>query len=177
MPRNAPATAVRHAALLAAIVCLCGLTGCGAYSLRPAFDPTIRTVYVPVFRSFSFREDMNLRLTEELVKEIERRTPYRVVDDPDEADTILSGTILNASKYERLVTLQNLPREVVAQLEAEVSWQDVRRGSDPDKKPPTVRFTQPVNFYPELGETALLGYDKAIHLMVQDIVNMMEAQW
>ena len=33
-----------------------------------------------------------------------------------------------------------------------------------------------MNFYPELGETALLGYDEAIHLMVQDIVNMMEAR-
>ena len=174
MPRTHPAGVARRALLLAAIG---SIAGCGAYTLRPPYDRTIRTVYVPIFRSFSFREDLNLRLTEEVVKEVERRTPYQVVGSAEEADTILSGTILYANKYERLVSTYNLPRELVSELTAEVTWEDIRPGTDPDVAPPTVRVTEPVLFYPELGETTSLAYDKAISKMAKDIVNMMEARW
>src|SRR2546421_11872051 len=35
------------------------------------------TVYVPLFRSVSFRREVQLQLTELVTKEIEKRTPYK----------------------------------------------------------------------------------------------------
>jgi len=177
--RNQPGSpwpARRPLVLLVLMFVTVGLVGCG-YTLRPPYDPEIQTVYVPVFRSFSFRDDLNLMLTEEVIKEINQRTPYRVVNSPEEADTILSGTILFAKKNEQLINRFNLPRQMNAELVAEVTWEDNRPGGDPNQEPPTTRITENLAFYPELGETTSLAYSKTIRKMAKDIVNMMEEPW
>lgn len=165
-------------ALAIALVTVLAMTasGCG-YTLRAPFDETIRTVYVPIFRSFSFRDDINIRLQEELIKEIEDRTTYRVVDSPENADTILSGTILYTTKYASVVNPNNFPRQLFADLTVEVSWEDLRTPEDPSKEPPKVRLIQTVPFFPEPGETAFLAYQEAIRRAAVDIVNMMEEPW
>ncbi len=150
--------------------------GCG-YSVRPPYDRSIRTVYVPMFRSYSFRIDQNQELHERVVKEIERRTPYRVVDTPEEADTILSGTILYTNKNLFVVNPNNLPRQILGDVTAEVTWEDIRPGTDPNEDPPVARVTEMISFFPELGETASLGFSKAYERMANDIVDMMEERW
>ena len=47
----------------------------------------IATVYVPMIESDSYRRDLGERLTEAVVKEIELKTPYKVVSTPN-ADSI-----------------------------------------------------------------------------------------
>ena len=58
---------------LALLLVLITMAGCG-YSVRPPFEPAVRTVYVPVFRSVTFVRDLNLELTRMVQQEIERRT-------------------------------------------------------------------------------------------------------
>src|SRR5215471_14643559 len=94
--RNRPARAPRLALALS-LALAAATAGCG-YSIRPPYDTNIRTVYVPVFRSLSFRRDIQLQMTELVIKEIEKRTPFKVVGKPDEADTILEGMINYAEK-------------------------------------------------------------------------------
>ncbi|WP_169972835.1 LPS assembly lipoprotein LptE [Tautonia rosea] len=177
MARTNPRCGPGPCALLAAIAALAVIGGGCGYSLRAPFDESIRTVYVPIFRSFSFRDDLNIRLQEELIKEIENRTTYRVVDSPEKADTILSGTVLYAQKFNAVVSPNNLPRQLFADLTIEVSWEDLRNPTDPDKEPPKVTLTQTVPFFPEPGETAFLAYQEAIRRAAVDIVNMMEEPW
>ena len=71
-------------------VALCGGTagGCG-YSIRAPFDKSVKTVFVPVFKTQSFRRDVNLNLTELIQKEIQNRTPYKPVGKPEGADTVI----------------------------------------------------------------------------------------
>ena len=176
MARSPSPRRLRGLLLGAVSALVLGASGCG-YTLRAPYDRTIRTVYVPVFRSFSFREDLNLKLTEEVIKEVERRTPYRVVSSREEADTILSGTVMYANKYVSVVNPNNLPRQIMNELTAEVTWEDVRGGVDLEKAPPTVRLSETVPSFVELGETATLAYDQAIKRMAVDIVNMMEEPW
>jgi hypothetical protein len=177
MARTQPRGGPGRRAFLVAIAALAAIgSGCG-YTLRAPFDESIRTVYVPIFRSFSFRDDINIRLQEELVKEIEERTTYRVVDSAEKADTILSGTVLYAQKFNAVVSPNNLPRQLFADLTIEVSWEDLRNPTDPDKEPPKVVLTQTVPFFPEPGETAFLAYQEAIRRAAVDIVNMMEEPW
>ncbi|MGA8352291.1 MAG: hypothetical protein WB773_31180, partial [Isosphaeraceae bacterium] len=73
------------------------LSGCG-YTIRAPFDKSVKTVFVPVFRTQSYRRDLNLNLCEMVQKEIMQRSPYKVVGRPEGADTILEGTINFADK-------------------------------------------------------------------------------
>ena len=151
--------------------------GCG-YSIRPPYDTTIRTVYVPIFRSYSFREDVNLKLTESVIKEIEKRTPYKVVGSPEGADTTLSGIINFVDKATLVENPNNLPRHLFAIVNAVVTWEDNRPSREKDKKTaPSVTVYENVSFYPELGETASLGYQKAFDRIAQQVVGMMEQPW
>ncbi len=152
-------------------------SGCRSYSLRSPYDRSIETVYVPIFQSDSFREGINLELTRAVQEEIRKRTPYRVVTNPNEADTILSGTVLYANKNVRVVTPNNLPREIFGEITVEVSWEDIRGGVNPDEPPATVRVTQSTPFYKEIGETSTIAYDRVVAQLARDIVNMMEARW
>jgi len=54
-------------------------------------------VHVPVIQSDSFRRYLGERLTEAVVKHIELRTPYKVVDS-DSADSVLSVRLVSDSK-------------------------------------------------------------------------------
>src|SRR5215210_2057364 len=168
---RAAATAVVALALISAAP-----WGCG-YSIRPPYDTSIRTVYVPIFRSYTFREDVNLKLTECVIKEIERRTPYKVVGTPEGADTTLSGIVNYVDKNILVENPFNLPRHLTASVAANVTWEDNRPSRDKKKDAPTVLVTETVSFYPELGETASLGFQKAFDRMAQQIVSMMEQPW
>lgn len=159
-------------ALLVSSACL----GCG-YTLRAPFDETIRTVYIPIFRSYSFRDDINIRLQEALIKEMESRSTYRMVDSPEKADVILSGTVLYTTKFTSVINPNNYPRQLFADMTIEVNYEDLRNPLPEGKEPPKVYLTQTVPFFPEPGETAFLAYEEAIRRAAVDIVNMMEEPW
>src|SRR3954468_10968847 len=152
-----------------------GLSGCG-YTLRPPGYPDIRTVYVPIFRSFSFRRDIQLMLTEAVIKEIEERTKYKVVGTPEEADTILEGTINFADKNLIVENPQNLARELNAWVQATVRWIHNPPLESETKAAPVV-VGELVNFIPEIGETAQAAFYKACSNLATQIVDMMDAPW
>src|SRR5690349_4769187 len=77
--------AVRAALAATAMLVLTFQAGCG-YSIRAPYSKEVKTVYVPVFRSITFRRDVNLQLTELVIKEIERRSTFKVVGTQEGAD-------------------------------------------------------------------------------------------
>src|SRR5262245_21072733 len=82
--------------LIALVLLPLASIGCG-YSIRAPYDKSVKTVFVQ-FKTRSFRRDVNTNLIEMVQKEIMHRTPYKVVGRPDQADTILEGTINFAEK-------------------------------------------------------------------------------
>src|SRR5690242_14757887 len=72
------------------------LVGCAGYQLgnRALYRPDIRTVHVPVVQSDSYRRYLGERLTEAIVKEVELRTPYKVVDEAS-ADSVLTVKLVS----------------------------------------------------------------------------------
>jgi hypothetical protein len=161
---------------LAAVALSQTLPGCG-YSLRPPYDERIQTVYVPMFQSIRFRRDLNQQLTELVQKEIERRTPYKVVGRPEGADARLEGTIIADDKLLIVENPNNLPRMLAASVTANVSFTDNRSGRTTTRNTPPVLFNQMANFYPEIGQTAGLGFREALERLAEDIVNTMETPW
>src|SRR5207244_2691873 len=110
-------------------VMLALLGGCAGYRAGTAslYPPDIHTVYVPIFESDSFRRNLGERLTEAVDKEIELKTPYKVVHTPD-ADSVLTGRILGDTKRVVVEDQNDQPRETEVNFVVQVSWLD-RKGS------------------------------------------------
>ena len=145
------------------------------YSSQPPYDRNIKTVYVPVFKSVTFKRDINIMLTELVQKEIERRTPYKVVGTPVDADTTLEGTVNFSDKNVILENPYFLPRQVTTTMVVMVSWTDNKAT---EKKPPNPAVVaETFNFYPEIGESTQTAYYRTCEKLAVQIVNMMELAW
>ena len=147
--------------------------GCG-YSVRAPYNANVRTVYVPIFRSVTFRRDVQLQLTEEIIKQIESRTPFKVVGKPEGADTTLEGVVNFADKNIILENPFNLPRQLTASMTADVTWTDNRTQK---KVGEPMKVTVLYNFFPEVGETSTAAFLKCNQKLATDIVNAMEKPW
>jgi len=161
--------------LIMAILVGTMLSGCG-YTVRAPFDKSIKTVFVPVFRTQSYRRDLNLNLTEMVQKEIFQRSPYKVVGRPEDADTILEGTINFADKNIVVENPFNLPRELNATVNVTVKWTHNPPTEVEKNRPPTV-VAETVNFVPEVGETSLTAFYRVNQKLAAQIVDMMEQPW
>ncbi len=172
-PRLRP-SALMMGLSLAVLVTGCGITG---YSIRAPYNTEIKTVYVPVFKSITFRRDVNITLTELVVKEIERRTPYKVVNNPDEADSTLEGTVNFSDKNVIVESPYNLPRQLTATMIVYATWTD-NKVKEEDKKPPNPAvIAETFNFYPEIGESSEAAFYRTCEKLAIQIVNMMEEPW
>ena len=95
----------------------------GTHSL---YAPDIATVYVPMIESDSYRRDLGERLTEAVVKEIELKTPYKVVGTPD-ADSVLAAKLTSDTRRVLAENRYDDPRLYATELSAEVTWINRRR--------------------------------------------------
>lgn len=98
------------------------------YSSKPNYNRDIRTVYVPMFKNRTFRRGLEFDLTRLIVREIEQKTPYKVVSDCSAADTELIGTIITVNKSLVNLNPENEIREGELTVGVEVIWRDRRTG-------------------------------------------------
>jgi hypothetical protein len=159
------------------------LPGCAGYQIgnRSLYPLEVRTVYVPMFQSNSFRRNLGERLTEAVVKEIETSTPYKVVSDPN-ADSVLSGRIVGETKQVLVPSLSGDPRESQVGMRVEVSWVDRKGGMlRPIESVPCPEEITNVSgtggVVPEVGQSIATAQQQAICRMAQQIVGLMEKPW
>ena len=75
-----------------------GEDGFFGWHMQAPYDTSeVKTVFV-YFKTQTFRRDLQLMLTEAVTKEINMRTPFRVVGKPEQADSILKGVITVTDK-------------------------------------------------------------------------------
>jgi len=161
------------AARLALAVMATGLVGCG-YSNESLHRDSVRTVYVDMFQSRSFRRGIEFQLTEAIRKEIAQSTPYKNAER-GKADTILEGEILDwdeAAIGKSFVT--NRAREIAGTLLVRYRWQDLRTGKLLVDRPTAITTVQYVR---PLGEQDFDGYQLAVDQMARQIVESMETPW
>jgi Lipopolysaccharide-assembly len=189
-----PHTFAFSCALRSVIVALTfmGLTGCSGFVRNPTvnskdpgffgwhfhapFDTTeVKTVAV-FFKSNVFRRDLEKQLTEAVIKEINLRTPYRVVGNSAEADSLLTGTITSDNKNLIVEAPTNLPREVNASIVVQTNWTHNPPTDIESSRVPTT-ISETINFVPEVGETAVSAYNHVIQSIAKQIVDMMEQPW
>jgi hypothetical protein len=195
---------------LLAAVCLssCASEGGGHFSIlgyttKPNYDSSIHTVYVPMFENRTYRDNsrdyLEQELTRAVVREIEAKTPFKVVGPNELADTELKGIIVSYNKLDLNRNQLNEVREAETDLTLEVVWKDLRTGDilsqmkkridplpppidtpllapEPPKPHPAV-VTSTAGFIPELGESMRSARKKNTDFLAVQIVSMMEKPW
>lgn len=158
------------------------LSGCAGYQLgtQSLYRPDIVTVAVPVFQSESLRRHLGERLTEAVVKEIEQKTPYKVTQGMN-ADSVLTGRLVEESKYVITENANDEPRDIELELFVELNW----RGRDGREllrqqvalPPALTTVGQAVHFVPEGGQSIVTAQQDAIEKLAEQIVARMEVPW
>lgn len=159
--------------------------GCASYRVGAdsLYAPDIQTIYVPIIESGSYRRDLGERLTEAVAKEIELKTPYKVVGTPT-ADAVLSVRL--APDVRRTVVEDSFDavRASEHSLRAEVTFVNRRRQAF---GPQAVQFIPlPAELVqsgevalqvPAVGQTVSSSQQTAIERLAQQIVGAMEEPW
>ena len=98
------------------------------YTTKPQYPDHIRTIYVPIFKNLTMWRGLEFDLTRAVIREIEAKTPYKVVSSPSCADSQLSGTIVSLNKNVINRNQLNEIREAETTLAVEIVWKDLRSG-------------------------------------------------
>ncbi len=157
--------------------------GCSSYQLgnQGLFPADIRTVGVDMAGNETWRRGYGERLTEALVREIERRTPYKVVPS-SRADTVLKVNIVGENKN---VTFQNDwadPRELALGMTIEAQWidrrtQDVRQSQHIDMEQEALKVSATASLITEFGQSNATSSQILMQKIARHIVGMMENPW
>ncbi len=157
--------------------------GCAGYRFGAAslYPPDIQTVYVPVFQSNSYRRNLSEWLTEAVCKDIETKTPYKVVGTPN-ADSVLTGKLIADTKRVIVEDQYDMPRETEVNMAVEVRW--INRKGDLLNRLTSVPLPQdlvtlssPGILVPEYGQSVTTAQQQAIQDLSAKIVSLMEMPW
>jgi RNase P/RNase MRP subunit p29 len=176
----------RLAALLAAAL-LAASGGCASYRFgnNTLYATNVRTIYVPVFECDSYRTtpaiDVGERLTEAVCKEIEKRTPFKVVGSEAAADSVLTGRVVADTKRMVVESPTDQSRLVEMNYQVLVTWADrggtVIAAGDVPLPAATVDVGQAASLVPEFGRSVASTQQEAIIKLAQQIVGLMEEPW
>jgi lipopolysaccharide assembly LptE-like protein len=158
-------------------------SGCAGYQLgsQSLYPPDIHTVYVPIAESDSFRRYLGEQLTEAICKEIEEKTPYKVVGNPS-ADSVLNVRIVSDSKHVIVEDPNDQPRQVEFNMMVQVNWTN-RKGDlicEAGTVPipaEVVQLSQSGLLVPEYGQSVATARTDAVEKLAQQIVALMESPW
>jgi len=161
---------------LALSVAGCASSPTEGYASTTTYSEDVTTVSIPIFRNQTFSRDIEFELTDAVIKEIQRRTPYRIVPE-GRADTVLEGVI-------RSVELGQLSRsrstglteEAILSVTIDFEWKDLRTGHTLLSRE---EFSGQAVFMPSgpSREPIELGEFAAVELLARDIVSEMRSEW
>ena len=146
------------------------------YSTATTFDDSVKTISVPMFRNATFARGIEVELTEAVITELRRSTPYTIVQSQSPQST-LRGTITR-SDLRKLSTgrTSGLVEELGVLMTVDFEWKDNRTG-----KVLVARrgFNAAEPFAPARGvnERIETGQHAAVQEMARGIVNEMRSGW
>ncbi|MCU0915277.1 MAG: LPS assembly lipoprotein LptE [Planctomycetes bacterium] len=154
------------------------LDGCGAstgYTNASLFPTDVNSVYLEMFDNRTFRRGIEFTLSDALAKRIEANTPYKIVSNRDQADSVIGGQIVTAS--ESILTIErNLGRalEKDVAVTTVVNWKNLKDG----KLMINSRSVSATATYSEFqGQDFTYASTVVANKLAQGIVQLMENQW
>jgi hypothetical protein len=87
--------------LLGCVALTCLLASCGYHIAGKAdlVPKNIHTIAIPAFGNVTLRYTLTDRLPEAISQEFIARTRYKIVNDPNQADAVLRGAVINFLAY------------------------------------------------------------------------------
>jgi hypothetical protein len=162
------------AATALAAVLLSVTHGCG-YRMGFEAPAGVETVSVPVFDNRTRRREVELDLTARVAREIQRRTPLRVIARPESADLVVRGTITGLQER---VTVEGAEDQVLSATSTMTVRIEIERaGAEPREH--TVSVT--VDLEPDTGVAGVSGgslrepWTRLFELVAERIVMLLEA--
>jgi hypothetical protein len=146
------------------------------YSFNSTFDSSIKSIHVSMFQNNTFTHGVEVELTDAIIKELQRTTPWKVTSDTS-AQTTLSGTIsgsrLQALSYARV---SGLVQEEAVILTIEFDWKDNRTGKVLVSRR---EFSVADSFVPsqDVGERIEVGQNAAIQQLAHDVAAQLRSNW
>jgi hypothetical protein len=161
---------------LCLLLAACSSDPSQGYAFRPARQANIHTVCVPVFDNQSYFHGLENQLTEAIVKEIQRETPWVVVTTGT-AQSTLTGSITDG-RLQPLSTSSatGMVMEQGVELTVDFEWRDSRTGEVLVSRK---NFKALQSFVPArgTGESLDLGEHAAIQHLARGIVNELRSSW
>jgi hypothetical protein len=117
---------------LSALALLAACTGCG-YHIAGRGDlmpKTVKTICIPALGNATTRYRLPVLLVGDITREFISRTRLTVVPDPNQADAILSGTVVNFVNYPTIIDpVTNRATGVQAVVTVQLTLTDRRTGA------------------------------------------------
>jgi len=179
IPRHVVCPGAVGALLLSVLVAVGCKTGDGSllgYRHKPLYDPNLGTVAVDIFDNQTFEKGVEFDVTEALVKEIELRTPYKVVDR-SLARTLLTGSVVDVRRGVLNREFEaGVPQEMQVRITVSFEWKDRQTGRMLRKRN---RITGTGEFIPTrpVSEPFEVGQHTAVAELARDIVSVMQDDW
>lgn len=149
------------------------LAGCG-YTAGSLVSREYRTVYVPIWKNYTFRRELEFRLTELVQKEIERRTHLKLTTE-ERADTKLSGEIVDFQQRVLTEDLRDRPVETQVRVVVNFRWEDLRTGQTILQEVGLAQTGEAISGRGETPEGA--AATEAFEDLAEQIVEKMESSW
>jgi len=146
------------------------------YSSQSLYPLEFNSVSVQIFENKTMNRHIEMLLADALVKEIQYRTPYRIVNE-SVADTLLAGTItdveLHAINQSNSTGLDN---EVLIKVTVDFEWLNLANNQHIVGKK---NFMSDAIFIPSRpsSEPIEMGQFAVVQQLARDIVDQMQASW
>jgi len=110
---------------------LLATTACGYHvgSTTDLLPKNLKTIAVPAFANVTPRYDLARILPQDIAVEFLSRTRYRVVSSPDQADAVLTGSLVRFLSYPITADAQGRATVVQAQVILQVTLKDQSTGA------------------------------------------------
>lgn len=146
------------------------------YALAWTYEDDVRSVAVPFFENSTFATGVEFDLTEAIVAEVQRQTPW-VVTANERADTTLTGAVTGA----RARNLSSTPgtglvQENAYELRVSFRWRDNRSGEVLVARD---GFSAVGTYAPAMGtgERREIGQRQAVRELAREIVAELRSNW
>jgi hypothetical protein len=163
-------------ALASPILAGCATDPTRGYAFTSAHPAHVHSIAVQIFQNETFTRGIEIDLSDALVKEIQRATPYRVVTTGD-AQTVLTGTITR-SRLQQLTVARTtgMGEEIAVDLYVDFEWRDARTG-EPLIRRENLRAVEVFVPARPTNERLELGQHAAVQEMARAIIAEMRASW
>ncbi len=90
---------------------------------------SLKTIAVPAFANVTTRYDLARMLPEDIAREFLSRTRYRVVSDPEQADAVLTGSVVRFTSYPTTADQNGRATAVQASVILQLTLKDQHTGA------------------------------------------------